>query len=338
MKFRFHRSDKKMRLPAPDSKRKLFRHRGKNTLRKIKHTALMRNYAAEDFGRFDEATVQRKRQGSVKAVLAELSLFFKRLSGKIKSKAKKPRRVSLYALFGLLCGAFSVALLSALAIASALFFKYNAPYTPVSVPNAVSLSVDEATAIQPDVFEYVVIYKQNPDYAEGTVTAQSPLPNVTRKLYRGKDKIKITLTVNSAKSTLSLPSLVGTPLRDALIFLQSEGINVEVIKQHSDSIASGNIISCSMPSGAVLNEGDSLTIISSLGKEKRLIAVPSLIGLSENEAISLIESCGFRVGEITYSASKSPLGTVISQDIAEGSSLNEQSKISFAVSGGIYYN
>ncbi len=335
MKYRFKRSNTRRRLAAPGEKRKRLVLRGSNTLRVFRCRSLSINYKAENFGVFDEKELKK----SPRRLFDSLACTWQRLKEKIKSRkhTQTEPRVSPITLLGVFFGVLSVSLLSALIVISAIFLKYNQAYTTVTVPDLISMNAEDALAMSTDIFEYTVIYKSNPEKAAGSVTAQSPLPNVTRKFYGADNKISITITVNTEQADFHLPCLEGMQLREALILLRSNGINAQIIREYSDTWESGSIFYCSVSEGTPLKSGDSLTLYASLGKEKQYFSVPSLIGKSEGTAIRLIESSGFLTGEIKYIASTAPAGTVVSQEPASGERLLENSKISFTVSGGIYY-
>jgi len=328
MKFSFRPSIKEINLSNLNCHRRA-RIKGYNTLRAVRCKSLARNYRAEDFGKF-ESKKSRSR----------LKIFFQNVVTRFRENRKKytkRSRISPLTLLGAFCGASCVALVSALAIVFSLFFGHMGSYTSVSVPNLVSLSSDEATSQNTDLFEYTVIYKTNPNAPSNVVTAQNPLPGVTRKLYGKDEKIKITLTVNTEQPSFTLPRVVGTSLRDTLILLKKANIDAHVIKQYSSSVPYGKIIYASLPEDTVMKEGDSITLRVSLGKEVTFCSVPSLLGLNEYQAADKLRKSGLEVGDITYQTSSSPIGTVISQSVAEGSTLREQSKVSFTLSGGIYY-
>ena len=332
MKFKFRPSINDLDL----SKLNVNKHarlKGKNTLRAVKCKKLVQNYCAEDFGAFSEPARSKKAK-------ARLSKIFKRIWARLrenKRKYAKNSRISPITLFGALCGALSVAMISAVIVVFSLFFGHLAPYTEISVPNLISMTEQDAVAYRTDLFEYTVVYKSNPDISSNTVTAQNPSPDITRKLYGKGEKIKITLTVNTEQSAFTLPNIVGASLRETLILLKKENVTVNVIKQYSSSVPYGKIISSSVSANTVMKEGDKITIRASLGKEITFSSVPSLIGLNEYQAAEKLRLNGLNVGEISYQASKSPIGTVISQSASEGVSLKEQSKVSIVLSGGIYY-
>lgn len=329
MKFRFRPSRAKRRLKSPEAKRKALRLKGVSTLRAVRQKSLAVNYRAEDFATFGE----EKTRG-------RFSLAWERLISRIKSRKprkKAPPLISTPTLLGALCSALCLTLISGGIVIFSLFFRYGGRYTEVSVPNLVSMSVEKAISTSNELFEYTVVYEENPDREAGSVISQSPLPNVVRKLYGRGEKINITLTVNKAAQTMVLPRVIGTQLRDTVLKLKNFGVNVQVIEQYSETVPYGTVFFSSLPQGSKLAAGDKIVLKASIGKQTRYAAAPDLFGLSEQEAESLLKSKNLAVGDVKYENSKLPIGTVISQDIAPDTTLREGSKISLTVSGGIYY-
>ncbi len=325
MKFKFRVSKRKTSL----LKYKKLILRGRNTLCAVKSTKLVPISS--------KMVVANKKSTPKSSGVLALTKAFLKIVAKCFSFLGRIKLPPLKAVFVFFVCTFSVALVSGILVVGSLFFRYRGNYTDVTVPSFTSLTEEEAIALYPEVFDYEIIYKENLSAKQNTVTAQIPAEGVVRKFYGKDKKIKITLTVNSAKTFFTIPSLYNTSLRDALILLKSNGINVRILKEHSENIISGNIISCSLPEGTKIIKGDTLTIRASIGKKEQLIDVPNILGLSENEAIELLKSLGLALGKIDYVASKSPAGSVISQAIAPDMSLTKGTKISFTVSGGLYY-
>ncbi len=334
MKFRFRRSNAPLRLKSPTAKRKILKLKGINTLRHIKRVALVRNYSADSFGSF----APEKKKGFWRSFQLRIGELRERLRKQIARRINKEPRLPLSTLLRILLVTFSLTALTGAFVIFSFFFTYGGAYTEIKIPSFISLNVNDATSLATDVFEYEIIYESNPNFKSGSVISQRPLPNVTRKIYEKNGKFKITLTVNKENQYITLPQLIGTPLRDALIDLQSAGIKVQIIKEYSPTVSSGIIIHSSLPEGSELKAGDILTLRVSLGKEILEITVPSILGKSEQEAISLLEKKGLLAGEIRYENSEDKMGTVISQSVAPGSSVKEGSKISFSVSGGLYHS
>ena len=338
MKFRFRPSKALRRLKSPETERKLLRLKGINTLRRRKKKALVPNYSAEGFGVFgDEAKKSRFSLLGDKLRQSLRGLYIKAKKRASRWLRKEPR-ISTAALWGTLCATASVTVISGIVVIISLFWGYGGSYTHIRIPNFVSLDVNSATQVYPELFEYDIVYESNPDCEPQSVISQTPPAEVVRKLYKKDKKLKIALTVSKEPDSIILPEVVGTSLRDTVLMLKSAGINVDIIEEHSSSVASGVIFSSSLPKGSVLKRGDKITLSASLGKELVYINVPALTGLGEQEAIALLNSKGLKAGEISYKSSKDRLGTVISQSYSEGTPLPEGSKVGFSVSGGLYYS
>ncbi len=278
--------------------------------------ALVRNYISDDFGRFDEKNEKKKR----------------------RKRPKRPPRewISPYKVFGALTGALCVAFISAFTVIFSLFFGRVGRYTTVNIPKFVTDSAETAIAKYPDVFDYEIVYASNPERQDGVVLSQSPVSGVTRRFYKG-EKIKVTLTVNKDTPTFTLPSVVGKNGRDTELLLKNEGISVDYREEYSHSVPYGEIIAASLPEGAQMRRGDEIVLRVSRGKETEFFTVPNLIGLGELEAIAKLNALRFEVDGVKYERSKQPIGTVIMQSIASGTTLPEGSRISLTVSGGLYY-
>ena len=182
MKFKIRRSNAKRRLMPIGAKRKKLRLMGINTLRIKKFKELSINYSAESFGAFNENENASRAHVFAKKIKASLE-HLKTLWAKASAKMKEQSSIPCATLCGVLCSAIFVCFLSAAVVVSSLFLRYNGPHTNVNVPDLVSLDVNEAVNVKKDVFEYVIVYKSNPDKPTGVVTAQTPLPDVTRKFY-----------------------------------------------------------------------------------------------------------------------------------------------------------
>ncbi len=324
MKFKFRKATK----AHNKTQRKALRLKGANTFR------LHRERLPCPIGTRELSVTKEKKRGRFSLFFERIANFFKRAK---KKRSKRPSRVSIPALIGTLCGALVVSILSGSIVVFSLFFSRGTGYTEVTIPNLVSMNVEKATEISTDIFEYTLVYEKNPDKAAGSIISQSPLPSVVRRLYGAKEKINITLTVNQEPETMTLPQVVGSQLREVELKLKSFGVSVQVIEQYSDTLPYGTVFFSSLPEGTKLSAGDKVVLKVSLGSHVRYSSVPDLSGLNEYEATALLSSKGLEVGDIKYSSSRLPIGTVISQSVAEGTSLESGSKISFTLSGGPYY-
>ena len=305
-----------------------------NSLQEFK--ALARNEEIDLFGAFDK---QNERVNKRKKFLfgQKLCSFFSKLK-KIRSPRVRRSQSHPALIAGAFCGVGSVSMLCAALLVYALFGSYGGNYTTVVIPDLITLTESEALAAGEDLFEFSVIYASNPDAKTGSVISQSPPPNVTRKAYRGKKKLHITLTVNAPDKAITVPQTVGLSLRDASLALKNAGFAITVIKEYSDDVPEGRVIFCSNDEGSKVSADTPIVLRVSKGKESEHISLPNLSGMSEADAIDLLKDRKFEIGKITYVESNLPIGRVVSQQYSAGTTLAQGTKISFAVSGGIRFS
>ena len=267
------------------------------------------------------------------------SLWIK-ISSRLASLAQRCKRHPPIKSARLFATAFVVLCLCAIAAlisAVALFGTQLGKYETVTIPDLVSLSQKEAISVDNGRFEYEISYSYNPSATDDSVIAQTPHPGVSRKLYRTDGKIKLSLVINEKREPLTMPDLVGANIRDAELFLKNAGARVKIFEEYSDSHSKGTVIVCSHPTGTLLDERETVILRVSKGAQTVYATLPSLVGLGENEAVGKLLELGFSVGKITYVQSRSEIGTVTSQEYEEGTSLPVGTKISIAVSGGLYF-
>ena len=276
---------------------------------------------------------KRKQRQSSKKLRFAFRSFLEKLARKkreyLKRKQKNP---SL--LLGLLCSAFTVAILSAVAVLAPFAIKYFKSYTTVTIPDFTALTYDEILNLDEDRFSFVINQVENISATAGEIISQRPKPNATRRIYKKSDKLTVTLTVCAEENSFLMEDPTNMKARDVILQLKNNGVSVKVEEKYSDKIPKGAIISSSYVQGTPLNSNSEVTLTVSLGKRIVYATVPRLEGLSESQALSKIRSIGLAVGEISYTESEKPAGSVIWQSASAASSLPVGSKISLTVSAG----
>jgi len=332
MKYRFRRSTVSRVPYLKRNGAKQLRLMGRTTLR-VRNTRgglPAKNYYAEDMGVFEEET----RLGLSGRVSRALRRFTARLGARMRSEPKIPTRTLWRALAVL---SSLTALLGAGAIAI-LFMGYGGSYKEIIVPDLLSLTVNEASAIAPELLEYDISYAKNPDMPQGVIIAQSPSSGVTRRLYRKDGRLKIKLTVSAERNSVILPEPAGASLRELSLALKNAGVRVNVVEEYSSVYPTGSVISASKKGGTLLCEGDTVTLIASKGRETVYASLPDLVGMSEHAAVCALERIGLKAGRISYTDSKATLGTVIAQGTAADTKVPEGSAVDLVISGGIYHS
>ena len=132
---------------------------------------------------------------------------------------------------------------------------------------------------------------------------------------------------------VKVPNVVDKSEADAEKILQDAGLKVTKGEpQNSDTIAAGNVISSDPAADTEVDEGTSVTIVISLGKEE--VKVPDLKNRSAADAESALAAVGL-VGSASQDYSDTvAAGNVISQSPESGTSVEKGATVSYVVSLG----
>lgn len=130
-----------------------------------------------------------------------------------------------------------------------------------------------------------------------------------------------------------VPKVIGMEVSDAKKELEDCGLKMEVGETVTDTDQKPGKIASQDPGEEMkVKKGTKVVVNVSAGEKGDLI--PSVVGLSESDAISLLESYGYKKGKVTREFSDSAEGTVISQDPLGNEKGKEGDKIDLVVSKG----
>jgi len=129
-----------------------------------------------------------------------------------------------------------------------------------------------------------------------------------------------------------VPNVVGFNRAAAVQTLEAEGFEVEVQRRVRDDVPADEVFRQDPEAGTELDEGALVTIFVSRGT--RLVEVPGVVGLSQEEAQQAIEDAGLVVGFVGQESSDEEPGTVISQDPQAEEEVEEGSPVNIVVSSG----
>lgn len=170
------------------------------------------------------------------------------------------------------------------------------------------------------------------EYKEGEIKSQDPGAN---EKVDEHTTITVVLSSGEAAEKTKVPDVVNKSESDAEKAIQSANLKVSHGEaQYDDNIAEGNVISSNPTAGTELDEGETVTIVVSLGKKpEEKVSVPGITGISSSDAESLLSEAGL-VGSASEEYSDTAKGTVISQSPSEGEKVKKGSTVSYVVSLG----
>jgi eukaryotic-like serine/threonine-protein kinase len=132
---------------------------------------------------------------------------------------------------------------------------------------------------------------------------------------------------------IAVPNVVGLSQTDATAQLQDHGLKLgTVTQQNSDTITAGLVISQDPPKDQMVASNTTVDLVVSSGAQQ--VPVPTLVGLTQQQAIDALTGAGLTVGTITPQDSDQPAGTVLASDPKEGAQVAKGSTVAITVSSG----
>jgi serine/threonine-protein kinase len=197
---------------------------------------------------------------------------------------------------------------------------------PVAVPYVVGLQQAQAVNLitQKNLVPHVR-RRANSDVQEGFVFAQSPTEGT-----RVDKDTTIIIDVSSGKPQVTIPSVVGENVTDAVKQLTEAGLDAQVANVHSDK-AQGTVVGQNPSAGTVVIEGTQVRINVSSGPKP--ISVPNVIGLPFADAASQLQKAGFSVSRIDVDSDLAK-GIVVDQAPNGGETGAKGSTVTLSVSKG----
>ena len=252
-------------------------------------------------------------------------------SKKTASRKKKRRTIYLPALLGITI-AFALACLALCWMILNDSSNLMNNKADITLGDYIGMTQDEAAATEQVVSGQIsVTWEQeyNSDYAAGYIYKQSPVSG--RTVREGQN---VTLTVSLGTQYITVPDLTNYVQADAEQQLKDLGVSVLVTQAVDTTVASGAVIRTDPAAGSQVAAGTTVVIYVSRPQVATTTKVPSLIGMSVNDARTLLVQKKLGLGGQTEQYSDQPVGTIISQSPGEGASAKLNTRVSVVVSAG----
>jgi eukaryotic-like serine/threonine-protein kinase len=198
-----------------------------------------------------------------------------------------------------------------------------APPPPAGPPPPVAAGSDPPTGVYPvqPVRETVVPPPPPP---------RAPIERTRRKrwpwiLLGGLLLLGLVLLLVSvlSPSRVTVPNVVGGSVSTATNRLQSEGFEVETVRDNSDK-PRNQVIGQNPPGGTTADEGSLVRITVSEGP--RLVTVPDVVGMGRLQARRTLTEAGFEVREVKVASATVRVNRVVAQN-PDGDSVNEAGRV-----------
>ncbi len=203
----------------------------------------------------------------------------------------------------------------------------------VEVPDIVEMTLEDATAHLRDSNLKWRLQTVDSDAKANTVTDQDPAAGEEVEEYS-----IVTIYYSRNNTDVTIPNLVGYSPEEAMTALEDLGLTVAgQTEAYSDSVPEGQVCATDPVIGSGVERDSAVTIIVSKGPESKMTTVPNIVGRKESVALQRLEDKGLKgnTGNVSYIYSdKYAYGIVVSQSVANGTSVEIGTVIDYSVSLG----
>ena len=207
---------------------------------------------------------------------------------------------------------------------------YNPGFEPVTIPNLVGLSVQEASNILKKAGLRLVVnnFVASLDIPANQILVQTPTAGLG-----ARPNSVVTVDVSGGTNTVRIPDVIGDVQRAATKLLSAAPLNfvVTVVVETSDVIETGRVIRTEPLGDTAVAPGSTITVFVSTGRA--LVAVPNVIGQEATTASTELTVQGFFVTTNEQVLAEGDLndGLIIAQSIAAGTNVEPGSAITITI-------
>ena len=235
-------------------------------------------------------------------------------------RQRKKKKIIIGSVIGVI-----IALILGIVAANTLFVK------TVLVPDLAGKTVEEATQEVGKLGLTLEVEKEvySAEVESGKIISQNPEKGAESKAGR-----VVKVTVSKGVQNVSIPDVKGMKESEAVAALEKAKLVVGEINREYNNDYDPNMVYAVDPQvGVSVAEGTKVTLWVSKGRDT--VTVPGLVGLSEADARSRLESYGLSVGNVTRSENSFYAeGTVTDQSLREGTETDRGSTVDIVVSAG----
>ncbi|QLY81976.1 Stk1 family PASTA domain-containing Ser/Thr kinase [Clostridium intestinale] len=228
---------------------------------------------------------------------------------------------------GIILALVAVLILAGAAITTYFLTTNNKKAEDLKMPKIIGLKQDDAEKTLKDMgLEMLVAGEEKSTEPAGTVVKANKNEGDTVK--KGET---IRVYVSGKETKKKLQNVEGLDENQAIAFLGNAGVEIkEVIKEDSDSVEKGKVIRQDPKGDTEITEDTKVTLYVSRGKKP--VAVPKLIGLSQQEAITKLGNVGLKSETIPQdTTNKNEDGKVIRTSVSEGNPVDAGSTITLTI-------
>ena len=200
----------------------------------------------------------------------------------------------------------------------------------VELPNLVGMTKEEAQKACDEKGLKFLIGEPiaSNDIEKDKVAKQDPEFKDKKKVEKGTE---IKVSISTGKEEHELPDWAGKTISEVEAEAEKFGLTINKIEEPSDKVEKGKVISTETKAGVIVVSGDTINVHVSTGKKKT--KVPSLIGLTENQAKNMLTNAHLKA-KVEYQTDESQADKkdcVIKQSEEQDSEVDEDTEITITI-------
>ncbi len=169
----------------------------------------------------------------------------------------------------------------------------------------------------------------SPGMEKGVILAQFPIAGTDVKEGR-----TIKFVTSLGQKNITIPNLSGLSVRQAMLNLETSGLLLgEIAWAFSDTLPEKVVVFSYPNEGVEIPMGTTVNLMVNRGRASNFTFMPKVVGMTLDDASTLIEDKVLKVGIVTYRTDENYLPeTVLEQSEAEGTELDIRTEIDLVVS------
>ena len=188
-------------------------------------------------------------------------------------------------------------------------FNSSSPAPSLQIPNVVGLTQSQAEEL---LSVYTINIQRAPDSRIPKDRVASQLPLATTRAPKGSS---ITLTISDGPGDTTIPTtIIGSSLEEARNELSAAGLLITQIVPVDSNSRTGIVLKITPDAGSIIKAGSGVVLEIASGNVK----VPALLDLTGIEAQTILIQAGFLVKELSAFDESKPIGVVLAQAPAAG--------------------
>lgn len=200
----------------------------------------------------------------------------------------------------------------------------------VELPNLIGMTKEEAQKACDEKGLKFLIGEPiaSNDIEKDKVAKQDPEFKDKKKVEKGTE---IKVSISTGKEEHELPDWAGKTISEVEAEAEKFGLVINKIEEPSDKVEKGKVISTETKAGVIVVSGDTINVHVSTGKKKT--KVPSLIGLTENQAKNMLTNAHLKA-KVEYQTDESQADKkdcVIKQSEEQDSEVEEDTEITITI-------